>query len=178
MTEQGPEVELRPVDRGNVDAILQLTVAPRQALVVASAAVSLAQAHYEPGAWVRAICQGDRPVGLVVVFDPRHPDAEPDPILQPGDILLWRLLVDRSCQGKGYGQQAVMRVLEQFSGAAGLQRLLATYPPGPHAPVAFFEGLGFTPTGQEDEGEIVVARPLLPGADAAAVPGTGAGGRQ
>ena len=154
------DIELRPVDRFNVDAILQLTVAPRQAQVVASAAVSLAQAHYEPGAWIRAVYLGDRPVGLVVVFDPRDPDAEPDPIMQPGDILLWRLMIDRECQGRGYGQQAVLRVLERYRQEDGVKRILATYAPGPQAPKSFFAGLGFTPEGQDDEGEIVVARPI------------------
>ena len=153
-------IALRPIDRFNVDAILQLTVAPRQAQVVASPAVSLAQAHYEPGAWTRAVYEGERPVGLVVIFDPRDPEAEPDPIMRPGDILLWRLLIDRNCQGQGHGQQAVLRIVEHYRDDPGVRRLLATYAPGPQAPKRFFARLGFVPDGQDDEGEIVVARPL------------------
>ncbi len=65
------DVRLVEITQATVDVVLGLAVAPEQARFVATNAVSLAQAHFEPGAWFRAIARCRRPRRL------RH-DLRPD----------------------------------------------------------------------------------------------------
>ena len=57
-------VSLVPVSAANYNAVIKLAVAPAQADFVASNAVTLAQAAYEPESWLRAIYAGSEPVGV------------------------------------------------------------------------------------------------------------------
>jgi diamine N-acetyltransferase len=55
------------VTRENVRAICELQVAENQRRLVAPAAYTVAEGHYEPGAMLRAIYEGERPVGVLLV---------------------------------------------------------------------------------------------------------------
>ena len=62
-------IELREVTRDNLRAVLKLSVAPEQEKFVASNAHSIAEAHFDPNAWFRAIYAGEVPV-LLLSFVP------------------------------------------------------------------------------------------------------------
>eukprot|EP01052_Picozoa_sp_SAG31_P028395 SAG31_NODE_2737_length_5157_cov_7.756869_6_plen_76_part_00 len=51
-------VTLLPVTAANYNAVIQLGVRPQQLHLVASNSVTLAQAAYEPGSWLRAVYHG------------------------------------------------------------------------------------------------------------------------
>ena len=55
MGSHGAVVTLREITGDTVRTICALRVAPAQERLVAPNAVSIAQAHFEPGAWFRAI---------------------------------------------------------------------------------------------------------------------------
>jgi diamine N-acetyltransferase len=60
-------IMLCEVTRDNLDAVLDLDVAPKQREQIASNAVSLAQALiYSDVAWYRAICDEATPVGFLM----------------------------------------------------------------------------------------------------------------
>lgn len=142
-----PAVTLREITRETVRTICRLEVAESQRRFVASAAVSIAEAHFSPEAWFRAIYAGDEPVGFVMLsVDRERPE-----------FALWRFLVDSRHQRRGYGRAAIARVVEQVR-AWGAKELLLSYVPGDGSPEAFYRGLGFEPTGQVDDGEIVMRR--------------------
>ncbi|HEY3773325.1 MAG TPA: hypothetical protein VGL69_10040 [Solirubrobacteraceae bacterium] len=61
------KVALRPVTRENVRALCDLRLRPDQHELVAPAAVTIAEAHYEPAALLRAIYADDDPVGILFV---------------------------------------------------------------------------------------------------------------
>jgi hypothetical protein len=66
---RGATVSLREMDIENLFEILDLKVKPEQESLVAPNAVSIAEAHFWPTGWFRAIYADDTPVGFVMVDD-------------------------------------------------------------------------------------------------------------
>ena len=52
-------------------------------------------------------------------------------------------------------------VLERVRSRPGVRKFATSYVPAPDGPGPFYLGLGFTPTGEIDDGEIVLAYPRL-----------------
>ena len=123
---------------------------PGQEQFVAPVAVSLAQAYTEPDqAWPRLVYDGDEVVGFVMA----HFDAD------AGTYYLWRLNVAAGQQGKGYGTFAVREVVAEAQ-RRGASRLLVSYVPADGHPGPFYERLGFVPTGEMEDEEVVLALDL------------------
>jgi diamine N-acetyltransferase len=139
-------VTLRDITADTVRQICALEVAPEQRGFVAPNAVSIAQAHFEPNAWFRAVYAGETPVGFVMVYD--DPEA--------GEYFLWRFMIAAEHQGKGYGRQALDRVVEHVRGRPGARTLGSSYVPGETGPGAFYLRYGFVETGEVDDGERVI----------------------
>jgi len=138
-----PFVRLVPITAENVRAVCDLSVSAEQERFVASTAVSLAEAGVYPQAWCRAIeVPGVGLVGFVMLHDTTE---------EPG-YMLWRLLVDRRFQGRGYGRAAVRSVAEYVRGRPGAVRLKVGARRGTGSPRAFYEALGFSPTGEIIDG--------------------------
>lgn len=148
------EVELREITRDTVRAICALEVGESQKGLVAPNAVSIAQAYFYDEAWFRAICARGEPVGFVMIYDPTLSAAPEEP-----DFFLWRLMIDRRHQGKGYGRTAV-RLVADHARTRGASRLLVSHVKHAEALGRFYASLGFRYTGREEEGELVMALPL------------------
>jgi diamine N-acetyltransferase len=99
-------VTLREITRGTARAACALD-AGDAGIQVAPKAVSLAQAHFWPEAWLRAICADETLVGFVMVHEPT---LTPTP--EETEFFLWRLMIDRTHQGRGYGRAAIERLVE------------------------------------------------------------------
>ena len=140
-----PEVTLREITADTVRAICKLETAPGQDRFVAPNAVSIAQAHFEPKAWFRAIYAGDEPVGFVMLYD------DPD----EARYYLWRLMLADGSQRKGYGRRAMEQVIEYVRTRPNAEYLYTSYVPLPGGPGDFYHKLGFEDTGDVDEGEVV-----------------------
>lgn len=147
----GAIVTLREITKDTVGEILGLKVAPEQNQFVANNAFSIAQAHFEPKAWFRAIYADETPVGFIMLSD----DAE-----KP-EYFLWRLMLDARHQGNGYGRQAIARLVEYVKTRPNARELLVSYQPGDGSPRDFYLKLGFQETGQVEDGEIVLRLPLV-----------------
>jgi diamine N-acetyltransferase len=145
-------VSLREVSDENRDAVCALIVDPGQERFVSSVAESLDEAAATPeGApWYRAIYADDEPVGFVMLSW----DATPAPGIL-GPYFLWRLLIDRRHQRHGYGREALRQIVDLLR-ADGATELLTSYHPGDGEPWPFYERFGFEPTGEIDDGEIVL----------------------
>lgn len=144
------EPRLVVVDDENVRAACSLALKPGQENFVAPVAISLAEAYVNQDvAWPRLVYDGDTLVGFVMAeFD----EAE-------DDYWLWRLNIDADHQGRGYGAFAVREVAREAA-HRGATRLLTSYVPADDGPAGFYAGLGFVPTGEIDDGEVVVALDL------------------
>ncbi|HSG14471.1 MAG TPA: GNAT family N-acetyltransferase [Gaiellaceae bacterium] len=146
------EVTLREITGESVRAICALEVAPEQRGFVAPNAISIAQAHFEPKAWFRAVYADDDPVGFVMLFE----DAE------KSEYFLWRLMVDAGHQGKGYGRRTLDLVVERVRGLPGAAELLTSYVPGDAGPRDFYLRYGFVETGEVEGAERVIRLELRP----------------
>jgi diamine N-acetyltransferase len=146
------EVALREITEQTVWGICMLsdTLTEPQKHYVAPNAISLAQGHFSPYAWFRAIYAGPAPVGFVMLYD--NPD-EPE-------YFLWRLMVAEPYHGRGYGRQAIERLVEYVKTRPGAKELLVSYHKGAKSPEGFYLKLGFEPTGDIIEGEYVARLPL------------------
>jgi diamine N-acetyltransferase len=152
-------VELRDI---NTDedraAALALELEPGQDRFVASVAESfddaITYAHAEPRYWTAN--DGDAVVGFVMISDniPAHRLAA-DPLLV-GPYFLWRLLIDRRHQRKGYGTAAIDAVREYLRDRPGADALYTSAGQGEGSPQPFYERYGFVPTGAVVEDEVVL----------------------
>jgi diamine N-acetyltransferase len=142
----GRTVTLREITRETVRAVCALDVRPEQRGYVAPNAVSIAQAHFEPSAWFRAVYAGDEPVGFVMLF------------VDTGktEYFLWRFMIDAEHQGKGYARRALDLVVDHVRGLPGARELVSSYVPGEHGPRDFYLRYGFVDTGEVDDGENVI----------------------
>ena len=145
VTPESP-VTLREVTKEMVRAVCRLQVAEGQRKFVAPNAVSIAQAHFEPKAWFRAVHAGDTLVGFVMLFDnPNEPE-----------YFLWRYMIDARYQGMGFGRRAMEQVIAYVKTRPGAKELLTSCDPGEGSPCPFYERMGFVYTGEEDDGELVM----------------------
>ena len=83
-------ISLREITFETVRQITALDVTDQQRSYVAPNAVSIAEAHFNPGAWFRAVYAGDEPVGFVMLLDPTVPGALVRSPISPESIALWR----------------------------------------------------------------------------------------
>ena len=139
-------VELTP---DNVAAACRIEVKPEQGKFVAPVVESIAEAYVHYGtAWPRLILDGDRVVGFVMGgFDP---DSEID-AFRAG---IWRLNIAADEQGHGYGRFAVEAIAAEAR-RRGQKRITVLWVQGDAGPEAFYLRMGFTPTGEVMDGEIV-----------------------
>jgi diamine N-acetyltransferase len=141
-------VELREITQDSLRAVLDLAVEPEQEGYVATNARSIAEAHFEPHAWFRAVYADDDPVGFVMAY--RDP---------PEVFWVWRFMIDARHQGKGYGLRALELLVEEAR-ADGVPEIKLSFHSGEHSPQGFYKRFGFAETG-EVEGEEIVMRLAL-----------------
>ena len=142
------DVELREITADTVRAVCALEVAEDQRSFVAPNAVSIAEAHFEPQHWMRAVYADGRPAGFVLAWEPPG-----------GTAFLWRFMIATPDQGKGIGRRAMELVIEHWreSGATDARTSVV---PGNAGATALYEAVGFALTGEVEHDELVMARKL------------------
>jgi diamine N-acetyltransferase len=154
---------LREIDKQNLRAVLFMDVAGHQRRMVASNAISLAQAAFTPRSWARALCAGEVPVGFVML-ELLEEDFEGLPMT--GEPYLWRFMIDERYQGLGFGRRAL-----ELAAEAGRTLLPAARAfwlscvRGPGAPYEFYRRAGFVDTGKREEEEHILMRPYDAGGE-------------
>jgi len=148
----GAQVSLREVTGETVRAICRLsdTLTPPRKYMVAPNAVSIAEAHFEPKAWFRAIYADEKPVGFIMLYD------------DPGEpmFFLWRLMVATAHQGKGFGRRAVELLLDYVQTRPGATELLVSCGEGAGSPEGFYQELGFRRNGKTYGDEVGLVLPV------------------
>lgn len=139
-------VTLREITAETVRTICELETTEAQRAFVAPNAVSIAQAHFAPEAWFRAIYAGDTPVGFAMLSD--KPDI--------AEYVLWRFMIDRRWQHLGFGRRALELLIAHVRTRPGAKAFLTSVVPGEGTPQPFYERLGFAPTGDMEDGEVVL----------------------
>ena len=126
-------INLREITSKNLKSIIDLNVKEDQKDYVASNSVSIAQGHYSKSAWFKGIFNDDRPVGFVML----------DLIEEENKCFLWRFMIDRKYQGKGFGKIALTQVID-FVRSLNLYTYIATsYVPAENGAGGFYKNFGF-----------------------------------
>lgn len=143
-------VELKEITEENFIDAFNLKLAPGQEEFVSHPIRSLAQAYvYRNQCRPFGIYAEGKMVGYVmVIYDYDIPEYD-----------IWHMMIDKDCQGHGYGKEALDRVLEfiKTKPFGDSERVVLTC--NKNNPVArkMYEDKGFVATGNEDEDEIELA---------------------
>ncbi len=155
-------ISLREITAQTVRIISLLDVAPGQDGLVAPNAFSIAQAHFHPEAWIRAIYADEIPVGFVMLEDwSQVESAEPQLYFGVPYVSLWRFMIDARYQKFGFGAQALNLLIAHSKTRPGAKTMLLSFVPAEKNPEAFYQRFGFVRTGEEDEGELIMALKLV-----------------
>lgn len=143
-------VQLREITKDTVRDICALKVRDDQKGYVATNALSIAQAHFEPTAVFRAIYLGERPIGFV-----QWRDGE-----TPGTVSLWRFMIDGAYQMAGHGRAALALALVEMK-SSGFETVETSVVLGPRSPLNFYLAQGFAEIGRKTQhGEWLLRKPL------------------
>jgi diamine N-acetyltransferase len=141
-------LKLAELTPGNVGPAMKMPLKPGQEKFVAPVSVSIAEAYVHPTAWPRVVLDGDEVVGFVMG------NFEPDHEIEAFRAGLWRLNVHADAQGRGVGRFAVEQLAAEAR-ARGVGRITVLWVPGEGGPEGFYRKLGFTPTGEVMDGQLV-----------------------
>lgn len=146
-------LRLETVTLDNVRAACKLKMRDGQEDLVAPVAWSLAEAYTVPDiAWPRLIYDGGELAGFIMAAFAGQMDAL-------FHSYLWRLNIAADHQGKGCGRFAVEELCHEAA-RRGQPRLTVTYKARHNGPQGFYRRLGFRPTGESHEGEVIAERIL------------------
>ncbi|MCL2372582.1 MAG: GNAT family N-acetyltransferase [Defluviitaleaceae bacterium] len=140
-------VKLKAITEENYEDCLALKVSDNQSNFVASNAYSLAQAWvFYNTAYPFAIYAGDVMVGFVMMsyFKPK------------GVYDIWRFMIDKRFQGKGYGKAALALAIKYLKEEHNAGEISLSFEPNNSIAEKLYASAGFQRTGEVDDGEIVM----------------------
>ena len=126
-------INLRDITKRNLISIIDLDVSEHQKDQVASNAVSIAQGHYSNSAWFKGIFNDDIAVGFVML----------DLIIEKNKCFLWRFMIDKKYQGKGYGKIALTQVIDYVKSLNVFDEIKTSYVPSENGAEGFYKNFGF-----------------------------------
>jgi diamine N-acetyltransferase len=144
------DIRLVSVTGANRALVAALELAPDQMDFVASNAESLDEAETDEDARPRAVMAGDRVIGFLMY------EADDD------EARIYRFMIDRAHQGKGYGKAALREVLDEIMGLGHIRHVSICYEPGNEAARHLYRATGFVEEGLDEDGEMI-ADLALPG---------------
>ncbi|HEL2552676.1 TPA: GNAT family N-acetyltransferase [Streptococcus suis] len=136
-------IRLELVNKDNFDQVLDLEVAPKDQRRVASVEYSLAQAwlYREEGHLLPyAVKAGQKIVGFVLLS-----------IQEDKSYYVWRLLIDRHYQNRGYGKEVIRQVIGLAKEDPSCHTITMNYVIGNHKMRYILEKLGFQSVGLEGQ---------------------------
>ena len=143
-------VNLKAISEDNFIEAFDLELAPGQEEYVSHPIRSLAQAYvYRDQCQPFGIYADDRMVGYVmVIYDYDIPEYD-----------IWHMMIDKAEQGKGYGSEALDRVLDHIRTKpfGDSDRVALTCNKANPIALKLYESKGFTPTGIVYDDEIELA---------------------
>jgi diamine N-acetyltransferase len=137
------DVELKDVTADNWEAVADLELAPEQQDLVAGNLYSIAESKFDPDARPRAVYAGETLVGFLM-YDVQRTRAS-----------IYRFMIDRRHQGRGYGRAALAKALAEIKSISSVQKISIRYMPDNPAARPFYGSFGFGETRTDEDGEII-----------------------
>ena len=108
--------KLKKINRKNVGEILKLEVFDNQKRFVAPNNISIIEAYLaiteNNDVFTFGIYNDDAPVGFLMIGFDVNSDDEGAPKRAKGNYNIWRFMIDKKFQGKGFGKKAMNLALE------------------------------------------------------------------
>ncbi|TPK93045.1 GNAT family N-acetyltransferase [Mesorhizobium sp. B2-4-12] len=139
------DIRLAPVTKANRALVASLELAPDQVDFVASNAESLKEARSDRDARPRVVMAGDRVVGFLMYEAPDDDD----------EARIYRFMIDRAWQGRGYGKAALRQVLDEIAGLGHVGHVSICYEPENEAARRLYRAAGFVEEGLDEDGEMI-----------------------
>ena len=141
-------INFRAITEENFDIILKMK-RPDGEGFVASNAYSLAQAWLYRDAgdvYPFAVYNDDEPVGFMML----------DEDLEEKYLVIWRIMLPIEHQCKGYGTEAIRKITELARESGKYEYMIIDHHPENKIAAHVYGKLGFRPTGEISNGEIVL----------------------
>ena len=164
-------IRLEKIDAGNVWDVVDLKVSKAQKGFVASNAGSIIDAYTAIGtactAFPFAVYSDKRPVGFLMIgyneaalYD-YYDDANP-PEAARNNYSLWRLMIDKRYQKRGYGREAIRLALDFIRTwpCGRAEYCEVSYEPDNEVAAKLYHSFGFMENGETDGDEIVAVLKL------------------
>lgn len=131
-------VELRTITKENLEEVLGLSVSEHQETFVSSTACSLAQAYvYHETAFPFAVYVDDTIVGFIMMG---YYEAKKQ-------YTLWKFLIDKKQQNKGYGKEALQQGIMYLKGKFDVKEIYTGVAVGNEKAKHLYSSIGFEETG-------------------------------
>jgi diamine N-acetyltransferase len=131
--------ELREITKDNLEEVLALEVYEHQKGYVSSTAASLAQAYvYRETAFPFAVYADNTLVGFIMLgyYQARN------------QYTLWKFLIDKKYQNKGYGRDALMQGIQYLKERFGAEEVYTGVKPENENAKHLYRLVGFEATGR------------------------------
>ena len=136
-------VHLEPVTKDNLDAVLALKTKEDQKGFVSTTAESLAQAYvYQETAFPFAVYDDQEIVGFIMMGYYEEKKY----------YTLWKLLIDRKYQGRGYGRKALELGIAFLKERFHVTEIYTGVLPGNNMAKSLYHSVGFKDTGLFENG--------------------------
>lgn len=158
-------ITLQKIDTKNIWAVIKLSVNPEQENFVATNTESILEAYANLSegnvAMPFAIYNDGCPIGFVMFGYGTIGDQD-EPAIAAGNYVVWRFMIDRQYQGKGYGKKALAACLGYLRTlpCGPAQFCWLSYEPENTVAKALYSAAGFVENGEKDGDEIVAVRAL------------------
>ena len=154
-------VRLEKVDGKNVWDLLKLKVSETQKSFVADNDISIIEAYTaiigNGYAFPFGIYDGNTPIGFLMSGFDSDDYWDDAPAIAKGNYNLWRLMIDTSYQGKGYGKEAVKLALDfiRTYPCGNADYCWLSYEPENQVAAKLYRSFGFEETGDMDGEELI-----------------------
>jgi len=145
-------IEFRAITPENYQECIKLTVAESQKTFVASNQRSLADAYvYRDTVHTYSLYANEEMVGfLMMIPDPKEHET----------MWIWRLMIDQRYQHQGYGKEAMKKAISDTRSIGRFNQIKLDFVPTNLDAKALYESHGFIPTGEIEDGEVVMVLKL------------------
>ena len=154
-------LKLKKINRNNIGEILKLEVFDNQKNFVAANSSSIIEAYIaiteNNNVFTFGIYKDDTPVGFLMIGYDVNSDDEGAPRIARGNYNIWRLMIDKKFQGKGFGKKAINLALEfvKTFPCGTAKYCWLSYEVDNEAARQLYKSIGFVETDEKDGEEIV-----------------------
>ena len=159
-------LKLDKITGKNVWDILKLSETEEQKSFVAANDISIIEAYAaitgNGYAFLFGIYEDDKPIGFLMIGFDTDDYWDDAPSIAKGNYNLWRLMIDRNHQHKGYGREAVRLALDFIKTfpCGEAEYCWLSYEPENEAASQLYRSFGFVETGDMDGEEVIAVLKL------------------